>query len=206
MKTLPIMMMLLFPALAAARPVSYPGGTMLMTMNDGMQHGVTASYSPDAWQAFGVGVLYLREEKTWLHSAQYNRLLARHNGEESQANVYVLTGLGVAEHAGDTGAAGTVGMEADWETRRLYVAYENRFMASSQLEQNFTHKLRFGVAPYKAAYDAVQPWFMLQFEHTPEAKNPITVTPLVRVFSNELLGEVGISNQRDVMFNLTYQF
>lgn len=196
----------LLTAKAYARPVSYPDGWMFMQMNDGQQNSGMLSYSPTAKDAFGVRTDYLRDEKNWLHTFTYNRLLQRWNTSDSQANIYLLSGLGASENSGDISPAATIGLEADWETRRLYTSYENRYIAADNINESYNQKVRFGVAPYIADYDDVHTWLMLEVSHTPTAEDNVVVTPFVRLFTTEVLGEFGISNKKDVLFNLTLQF
>lgn len=195
-----------FSISAQARPVSYAGGWMAMTMNDGMENSNLLSYSPTARDAIGVRSDYLRDDDAWMHAINYNRLLKRWNEADSQANIYMLSGAGVATRGDTRGAVGWLGMEADWESRRYYVGYENRVIGSGVVEESFMQRARVGVAPYIANYDGWHPWLMLQVDHRPGNDNELVVTPLLRVFNSEVLGEAGISSAGDVLFNVTTQF
>ena len=191
---------------ASARPVSYPDGWMLMSMNNASENSLMLSYSPTAKDAFGVRSDYRRDEKYWLHTAIYNRLLQRWNRPNSQANIFLQAGAGFGKKGSRAEPAASIGLEADWETRRFYLSYENRFIAAGSIERDFTHKARFGVAPYVAGYNGLHSWLMVQIEHQPDKSHSVTVTPLVRVFTTDVLGEIGISSKSDVMINLTLQF
>jgi len=181
---------------------------MAMTMNDHNSYSNSLSYSFDARNALGVKSDYYREDEEWVHTVTYNRLVARGNEADSQANIYLLTGAGVMTQSGgkDEDAALTLGIEADWESRRFFVSYENQWIKAGDMEDSLSHKTRVGVAPYIGGYNDVHTWLMLQTEYHPTQRDNVTVTPLVRVFNQELLGEFGISTKRDVMLNLTYQF
>ncbi len=194
------------PIDAFARPVSYPDGWMYMTMNDHAERSNMLSYSPSAWYAVGVRSDYMIEDKNWVHTATYNRLLKRWNASDSQGNIFLQTGLGVAQHADEIDPAAALGIEADWETRRIYFAYENRYLYAGDINKSYTHKARVGVAPYVGNYDDIHTWLMVQVDHHPEEEDNIVVTPFVRLFTQEVLGELGISNKGDVMFNATLQF
>lgn len=194
------------PVVASARPVSFPDGWMAMTMNDHREYSNMLSYSPTARDAVGVRSDYMREDKNWVHTLTYNRLLKRWNGSDSQGNLFVMTGLGVATQGGEANAAGSVGIEADWETRRLYTAYENRYIEAGNIERSFTQKARVGVAPYVGDYDDVHTWLMLQVEHNPNDRDTVVLTPFVRLFTQTVMGEFGVSDKGDVMVNATYQF
>lgn len=179
---------------------------MAMTMNDGMENSNLVSYSPTARDAIGVRSDYLREDDAWMHAINYNRLLKRWNEADSQGNIFMLSGAGIATRGDEKAAVGWLGMEADWESRRYYVSYENRVIGSGVIDESFMQRARIGIAPYIANYDGWHPWLMLQVDHRPRNDDEIVLTPLVRVFNSEVLGEAGISSTGDIMFNVTTQF
>ncbi len=198
--------LLLLPSTGQARPVSYPDGWMVMTMNDSTANSTILSYSPTAKEAVGIQVDYLRNDQTWLHTLTYNRLLQRWNNSGSQANMFLITGAGFGDDHGKVAPAGFAGIEADWESRRYYVSYQNRLIASSVNGQPFDQKLRIGVAPYLADYNATHTWLMLELENNPSANEKFTFTPLVRFFNTKILTEVGYSSNKTLLLNATLQF
>lgn len=177
-----------------------------MQMSNHNEHSLMANYSPSALYSLGVRSDLIRDDESWMHTATYNRLLKRWNKPDSQANIFLLTGLGVAARADDQNAAGTIGIEADWENRRLYAAYENRFVHAGNIEKSFSQFARAAFAPYKGDYNDLHTWVGLQIDHHPGEKETVAVTPFVRLFTTDVLGEIGVSDKRDVMLNLTYQF
>ena len=178
---------------------------MFMTNNDFNENSAQVMYSPTARDAFGVETIYFNDENTWLHALTYNRLLQRWNMPDAQANLFLMTGVGATRGHGETDGAAFAGIEADWENRRFYTLYQNRVIGSGGLHENFSQKLRVGVAPYIGNYDDVHTWLMVQVDHFPDRRDDITVTPFVRMFTNSVLGELGVSDKGDVLFNLTYQ-
>lgn len=196
----------LLPLASQARPVSFPGGVMAMSMNDHMQYSQSLSYSPTARDAFGANLTYLREDDVWLETVSYNRLLKRWNRPGSQANIYLLSGVGAAQRGDESSPAATLGMEADWESRRYYASYENRYLYAGPVERMFTQQARIGFAPVQRAYHEPQPWLMLQVDYHPTLRDNVVVTPLVRIFTPQALGEFGISNRGDVLANAVFQF
>lgn len=196
----------LLPLASQARPISFPGGVMGMSMNSHMQYSQSLSFSPTVRDAFGLKADYLREDAVWLETINYNRLLKRWNMPGSQANIYLLTGVGAAQHGDEGSMAGTVGMAADWESRRYYASYENRYLYAGPVERMFTQQARVGFAPVQRAYHEAQPWLMLQVDYHPTLGDNIVVTPLVRIFTPQTLGEFGISNRGDVLANAVFQF
>ena len=178
---------LIIPSLVQARPVSYPGGWTLMLMNDGAKNSAHVHYSPTAKTSVGYKLEYWRGEEMTLNAVQVNNLLKRWNTPDSQANLYLKSGFGVAySDAGDfdatTSAAGFVGISADWEDRRYFVSYENRYTGAGKIADFFQQSARVGWAPYEGDYGDLHTWLMLRVEHMPEADDRFTVTPLIRVF------------------------
>jgi hypothetical protein len=196
----------LLPLSVGARPVSFPGGVMAMTTNDGMENSAMLSYSPTAKDAYGIRTDYMRNDETWLHTLTYNRLVKRWNASDSQGNFYLMTGAGIGDDHGDVSPAGFAGIEADWESRRYYVSYENRFIASKANDQYFDQKARVGIAPYIADYDGMHTWLMLQVQNNPSSEDTFVMTPLVRLFNTAVLTEVGYSSNNTLLFNATWQF
>lgn len=196
---------------AQARPISYPGGWTFMTMNDGEQNMLHLNYTFTPSFSLGYNAEYWRDEKFQVHSLQANNLLKRWNNPGSQANFYLQSGLGAAysdkaPHDSDWRPAAYVGIAADWENRRFYTAYENRYLWADDIHDSFMQKARIGVAPYIGDYGDLHTWIILQVSHTPEAEEQITFTPTLRLFKGDHLAEAGISSSGDVTFNWTIRF
>lgn len=191
---------------AQARPVSYPGGTTAMFMNDGDVNSMHLHYSPTARYSLGYKGEYWRKGEYSIHALQMNNLLKRWNNPDSQANLYLKSGIGVAVDDNETQEAAFTGIAADWEDRRYFVSYENRYTHAGDIDDFYTQTARIGIAPYIGEYGDVHTWAMLQVDHKPEGDDPVTVTPLVRVFKDTHLLEAGISNQGDVLFNWVMRF
>lgn len=137
---------------AQARPVSYPGGWTVMLKNDVDINSAHVHYSPDAKNSIGPRHEYLRDKKANVDTLQWNRLLKRWNGAGYQANAYLKSGAGVAYDDGEYEPAFFTGFAADWETRRWFTMYENRFFHADDIEKFAKHKARIGVAPYIGDY------------------------------------------------------
>lgn len=193
---------------AQARPLSYPDGTMVMLHNSGSEHGIELNYTLTPHWGIGLHSLYNSQENYQNHSVQINNLLWRGNFPDSQANIFTMTGFGYAQTDGadETAPSAYTGIEADWEDRRFYILYENRYFHAEDINKEYTQKLRLGMAPYIAEAGNLHTWAILQIDHTPRQKDHITLTPTIRLFKDTNLIEAGISNQGDITFNWTHQF
>ena len=194
-----------------ARPVSYPGGVTLDVMNNGDEHSLLLHYSPTAKYSLGLRSEYRRAPEFSMTSIQLNSLIKRWNQKDSQANFYIKSGLGYADRNSsrfedESSVAAFTGIAMDWETRRYFVGYENRYLDAGNIADFFVQKARVGVAPYIANFGDLHTWMMLEVEHEPEDEDTWTVTPLLRFFKDVHRIEVGMSNHNDAMFNWTIRF
>lgn len=202
---------LLTPSVVHARPVSYPGGWTFMTMNDADKHSLHLHYSPTAKMSVGYKAEYWRDSEITLNAVQMNNLLRRWNKPDSQANLYLKSGLGIAysdngDFDGEKSAAGFTGIAADWEDRRYFISYENRYTEAGEVADFYMQSARVGWAPYEGDYGDLHTWLMLQAEHQPESEDHFTVTPMVRFFKGVHLLEAGMNNRGDLLFNYIFRY
>ena len=203
--------LLLFSISAQSRPVSYPTGWTVMTMNDGDRFSTHIHYSPTVFYSVGYKAEYWREDEFQVHALQINNLIKRWNKRHSQANLYLKSGAGIA--ISDLGQFNNqvdpvfyTGIAADWETRRYFVSYENRATVSSEITDNFRQKARLGIAPYIAEFGKIHTWLMLEARHAPEADEKFIVTPLIRLFKGPGLFELGYSSNENLLLNYVHRF
>lgn len=203
---LAICMMLCASQNSLARPVSYPGSITLMQMNNASSNSLHIHYSPTAKYSIGYLGERHRNNADWqFHGVQFNYLVKRWNQPSSQANVYSKSGVGGA-FDGNSGLAAFTGIALDWEDRRYFTAYENRFYHTKDLGRFLKQEARIGIAPYIGGYGDLHTWLMLQVNRNPTQDIPNTATALVRLFKSEYLAEFGVSNQRTLLANLIVRF
>ncbi|MEM7400317.1 MAG: hypothetical protein AAF304_00040 [Pseudomonadota bacterium] len=196
---------------AHARPVSYPGGWTVSTFNDADRYSGFIHYSPTAFYSIGYHVEYWRDRDYQIHALHINNLIKRWNAEASQGNFYLMSGIGFAhsdegdfDNRAELAAYG--GIAADWETRKVFFSYANRYTDAGNIADSFRQKARFGFAPYVTEYGNWHTWLMMEVRHAPESKDQFVATPLVRLFKGADLFEAGVSDQGDVLFNFVHRF
>lgn len=200
------------PTAAHARPVSYAGGWTVLQTNDMNSHSLHLHYSPAASTSVGYRAEYWRKEDWQFHGVQVNHLLRRWNMPEAQANLYLKTAGGIAysDHEaldGKTSPAGFVGIAGDWENRRFFTSYENRYVEAGSIDHFFMQQARVGVAPYIGDYGDLHTWLMLEVDHNPTREGEeVIVTPMVRLFKDVYMAEFGVSHRGDVMANWVVRF
>jgi hypothetical protein len=112
----------------------------------------------------------------------------------------------VASAGGDAQPAAYVGVEADWENRRFYTLYQARAFWAEDIDETFSQRLRLGVAPYVAEAGGLHTWAILQIDHEPEEENPVSVSPVVRLFKDATLVEAGVSLDGDAFASVMFYF
>lgn len=171
------------PKSAEAKPISYVNGLMVMQENDETGYTLNIDYTFDPNYAIG---LYAKKEhegdEFTTFGPQLNTLIKRWNLPDGQGNIFNMTGAGLSYYEGQYHPSAWTSFLADYETRRIFTSYEARFMYVDNVETSVWQRARVGVAPYKANYDDLNTWFMVQVDHHPAKDETLVVTPLVRFF------------------------
>jgi len=191
---------------AHSRPVSYPSGITLMQMNDADSNTFHIHYSPTIHYSIGYKGEYWPDRAFTFQGLQLNWLAKRWNKAKSQANFYIKSGAGSVKSNDQRKFGSFFGISTDWENRRFFTMYENRYNSASNFRDFYTQKARFGIAPYLGSYGDLHTWLMLQVEHRSDGEDRVEVTPLVRLFKDEYLAEFGINSQGSALVNFVIRY
>lgn len=192
---------------AEAKPLSYPGGFMVMQENDFT--GNTLSFDYTITPNYAAAFYYKRErgeDDYQTLGPQINTLIKRWNLPDGQGNIFNMTGAGITHEGNDNEFSAWTSFLMDYETRRVFISYEPKLMYAGDIDKSFSQRARVGVAPYLANYDDLNTWLMVQADHNPKKDDNFVVTPLVRFFYKTTLVEAGYSSNDEVMFNWNLQF
>ena len=208
---LTFLFIIIFSNISFARPVSYPEGWTWMTKNNSEVNTMHIHYSPTFRYSLGYRAEYSKAKEYSVHALHYNHLIKRWNRRHSQANFYTKKGIGVlytdfGNYESKKKYTGYLGISSDWETRRYFISYENRYFHSGKINNYFSQKAQIGIAPYIGNYGDLHTWLMFKTDHNPEATNALTYTPLLRFFYKTHLVEIGANNKTKVLFNWTVRF
>lgn len=191
-----------------ARPVSYSGGSTFMQKNGALKNSIHAHYSPTYKYSVGYKGEYIRGNKIALNGVQLNNLLKRWNLPAAQGNIYLKSNIGNANKSGQNELYGFLGIAGDFETRKYFISYENRYYKSEgNIIGHFEQSTRVGIAPYVADYGSLHTWLMLQVSHQPEFEgDELIATPLIRLFKGLHMLEFGFSTNKRLLFNFIARF
>lgn len=202
----------LLPMVAAAKPIAFAKGkTLMLEHGAGTMNEAQLFYAPRYWYSVGGGWLELASEdggmRRHIEYVRANLLAKRWNLPGAQANVFVWGGLGRATGNDFDGSvlARNVGMQLDYETRRVYGAFRSDLQESDR----FSHRidtLQLGWAPYAHEYDTLATWFVVQGrQYTGGLSRGTETAFLVRFFKGGAWVEVGATTdgklQAMAMFN-----
>lgn len=183
---------LLFAASAAAHPVAFEGAYQLMLGSSGTVQNLELYRSYSAKAAWGFhSMRFEGDEDEIFAGLQHNWLLKRWNLPSAQANVYAGVGAGLAGEVGDgTSPAGIGFFRADYETRRVYTALDAKLIESTDVSRG-VFSAAVGIAPYKAEFDELNTWLILQVEHVTDMEDKLDIIPKVRFFKGPYFLELG---------------
>ena len=194
-----------------ARPVSYTGGWTAILESDRQSTSVLTHYTPAHRWSVGPRAEVNRDTDFALYTAHPTWLAKRWFGADYQGNVYLFGGLGISSGinnnslGNDTAVYG--GVMADWETRSLFTSYRARYLDAGHFGDQFMQAARVGFAPYEGDTGDLHTWLMLEIDHRPEEDDPVTATPLLRLFKGPLLLEAGYNlTVNQPLVNFTYRF
>jgi len=196
---------------AFARPVSYAGGWTLIEDTDRQSTSALIHHSPSANYLLGVKADFDRNKDILFTGVQATWLAKRWFGENHQANLYFWGAAGLVQGVGSTyaddEAGAQIGVMADWETRRLFVSYRASARDYASLDKSAMQAARVGFAPYEGDTGELHTWFMLEVDNSPDADEPLDVTPLIRFFYGSALFEAEWSlNDDQSLLNFQYRF
>lgn len=181
-----------------ARPISYSGGSTLISGSAHLRDSLYYHYSPSYKYSIGLEAVrdkVLDEDNAYLRFAY---LLDRHNAEDSQSNVYLQLGMAL-----DGFDRYFYGIHGDWESRRWFVGLGARQTETDILDYSEQY-LQLGVAPYIGDYGDVHTWLMVKTTRN-TVDDEWGPYPVVRIFKGSALFEAGYDeSQWDV--RLVYRF
>ncbi len=196
MKALLTFVFMIVSLKAFSHPVIYKDGWAINSSNMAKYSNNYVLYS--FTNRFAVGVEHDRFDKVDVGLLKFNSLVARHNGDDSQANLYFHGGVGKEIY--------NYGAEADWETRVLYTSIKHLRFEGPRYQDYYVTQGRVGLSPVKTGFDKLQIWFMVQGMVIHNVEDTVMITPMLRFFYHNVLWEVGSSTRGDWMLNLMVHY
>ena len=191
---------------------------MLMANASPSWREVSANYALTSKDAIGVQKLSMRSDDKLLTrdsaSLTYTRLAKRWNLPHAQANVWLFANAGQVTGNDFAGARSLLspGVQVDYETTRIYLAATAKLIranAAATSESTIRHdelSVRTGFSFFDADYDEPQPWLIVEARRMKNLSDKTELTPMLRVIHNRYFVEAGYSNQKQLRFNVMFNF
>jgi len=202
---------LAFASPVPAHPVTFPGNLMGMGEVDRNWQDFNAWYTFAPKHAIGPGYMAFRAEddsrEREIPNLHYNYRAARWNWRDAQANVYLQIGIGDAR-GNDFSGSQTValpGLQADYETRRVYFAYRWHGVRGGPVKHVFNNA-QAGFAFYEGEYDEWTPWLILDVRKMSNLDMDTELTPTLRLIHKSLFFEAGAVDGKRLRLNVMYNF
>lgn len=201
--------------IATAGPMGFQDSWMSMGDIGPNWREVFINYAATTRDAFGVSQTYMRADDDSvsrnLTEVAYTRLVKRWNQRHSQANLWFVGGIGDMrshDHEADrhdNRLAASPGMQADYETTRLYFSGMHRLYRASQVNHDFS-AIRAGFSFIEAHYEQTQPWLLMEARYMNSLSDRIEITPMLRLINRNYFIEVGANNFGQPRFNFMFIF
>ena len=185
----------------SAHPVIFKNGKVFWVSQSTKFNDLRLGISKTNKWLIGGRILQDRRSDETFALLNNNYLAKRWNSKNAQANIYILSSVGI--NTKNSESMGTVGVHGDWENRQLmvmqmfeYFSHNSSWMSSSRL----------AYSPYTVDYTKMSTWLIAEYQV--EYKNDnlsYMLIPVVRVFKNNYLFEIG-SNGEDSFLSFMIHF
>lgn len=164
------------------------------------------TYSPSFRWSGSVGRLHVDDLQTAgdsrLDYVRVSHLVKRWNGPASQGNAFIWGGLGHRRTDVASGTERHLGLQLDWETRRVYTSVISEWHGGAGPDYRLD-AVALGWAPYEHDLDRMATWFVVKGMRTQGALDddwkPVGV---LRLFTARWWLEVGADGDGQPVANL----
>ena len=182
-----------------ARPISYSGGSTVMSNTDNMRDTFYYHYSPTYKYSLGLEAVKDDYFKTDFSYFRLTYLLNRKNTRYSQRNLYFQSGVSSKGLNNNF-----IGVHGDWETRRWFIGFGYKKVSNDIIEYDDKF-LQLGVAPYLGEYGDFHTWVMVKSKKNDLLESWSTF-PVLKFFKGNFLIEFGYNNKTEWDSHVMYRF
>ena len=182
-----------------ARPISYSGGSTVMSNTDNMRDTYYYHYSPTYKYSLGLEAVKDDYFKTDFSYFRFTYLLNRKNTRYSQRNLYFQSGVSSKGLNNNF-----IGVHGDWETRRWFIGFGYKKVSNDIIEYDDKF-LQLGVAPYLGEYGDFHTWVMVKSKKNDLLESWSTF-PVLKFFKGNFLIEFGYNSKTEWDSHVVYRF
>ena len=167
----------------SAHPVIFKNGKVFWVSQTPSFNDIRFGVSQTSNWLIGGRVLEDRKSNETFALINNNYLAKRWNSRNSQANIYLLSSVGV--NTKNSKSMGTFGVHGDWENRQLMVMQMLEYYSHTS---SWVSSSRFAYSPYTVDYSKMSTWLIAQYriEYNNDQFSYMFI-PVVRFFKGNYL-------------------
>ena len=171
----------------SAHPVVFKNGKVFWISQSAKFNDLRLGISKTNKWHIGGRILQDRRSDETFALLNNNYLAKRWNSKNAQANIYILSSIGI--DAKNSESMGTIGVHGDWENRQLmvmqmfeYFSHNSSWMSASRL----------AYSPFTVDYNKMSTWLIADYQVEYKDNNlSYMFIPVIRLFKNNYLFEIG---------------
>ena len=184
----------------SAHPVIFKNGKVFWITQNPSFNDIRLGVSKTNSWLIGGRLLEDRNSNETFALVNNNYLAKRWNNRNSQANLYLLSSVGL--NTRNSKSMGTIGIHGDWEDRRFMVMQMiEHFSHNSALVSN----TRLAYSPYTVDYSKTSTWLIAHYRiEYNDNQYSYMFFPVIRLFKKNYLFEIGYNGNDSFLSFMTH--
>tara|TARA_B100000214_G_scaffold37871_1_gene23784 strand:- start:81 stop:683 length:603 start_codon:yes stop_codon:yes gene_type:complete len=184
----------------SAHPVIFKNGKVFWITQNPSFNDIRLGVSKTNSWLIGGRLLEDRKSNETFALVNNNYLAKRWNNRNSQANLYLLSSVGL--NTRNSKSMGTIGIHGDWEDRRFMVMQMiEHFSHNSALVSN----TRLAYSPYTVDYSKTSTWLIAHYRiEYNDDQYSYMFFPVIRLFKKNYLFEIGYNGNDSFLSFMTH--
>tara|TARA_B100000459_G_scaffold39616_1_gene19902 strand:+ start:1747 stop:2349 length:603 start_codon:yes stop_codon:yes gene_type:complete len=184
----------------SAHPVIFKNGKVFWITQNPSFNDIRLGVSKTNSWLIGGRLLEDRKSNETFALINNNYLAKRWNNRNSQANLYLLSSVGL--NTRNSKSMGTIGIHGDWEDRRFMVMQMiEHFSHNSALVSN----TRLAYSPYTVDYSKTSTWLIAHYRiEYNDDQYSYMFFPVIRLFKKNYLFEIGYNGNDSFLSFMTH--
>ena len=184
----------------SAHPVIFKNGKVFWITQNPSFNDIRLGVSKTNSWLIGGRLLEDRKSNETFALVNNNYLAKRWNNRNSQANLYLLSSVGL--NTRNSKSMGTIGIHGDWEDRRFMVMQMiEHFSHNSALVSN----TRLAYSPYTVDYSKTSTWLIAHYRiEYNDDQYSYMFFPIIRLFKKNYLFEIGYNGNDSFLSFMTH--
>ena len=184
----------------SAHPVIFKNGKVFWITQNPSFNDIRLGVSKTNSWLIGGRLLEDRKSNETFALVNNNYLAKRWNSRNSQANLYLLSSIGL--NTRNSKSMGTIGIHGDWEDRRFMVMQMIEYFSHNSMLASNT---RLAYSPYTVDYSKTSTWLIAHYRiEYNDDQYSYMFFPVIRLFKKNYLFEIGYNGNDSFLSFMTH--